>query len=346
MKLGGWCISALSNAKSHTESEIWSRIQSNGPATPLSEAQLAGFLFLGERLVSYVKPWRSYEEQAERLIERGLVADPIELAQRLSVVSYYRLSGYWFRLYESNGNQFRPGTTLEKIWERYRFDRRLRTTILDGIERIEVGLRSDMIYRLTEEFGPFALENPQSTPGLDAAERYQLLAGLAREYKRSRELFIEDFRKRHGSQHSLPPAWMLCELMSFGNIVYLYQGLPSEMKTGLAVWMGTTTSVLESWLRTLNVLRNVAAHHSRTWDRRYGYKPKIPNSGGQWSAVLQAPITSLFVQLSVVQYLLARLAPSTQWRSRLEELIDEFPSVPVEDMGFPREWRQTPPWRN
>lgn len=296
--------------------------------------------------MSYVKPWQSYEQQAQKLISRGLVADPDELAQKLSVVSYYRLSGYWFRLYESDSDRFEPGTTLEKVWERYRFDRRLRTTILDGIERIEVGLRSDMIYRLSEAYGPFALEQPQSTPGLDAAERYQLLAGLAREYKRSKELFIEDFRKRHGSQHSLPPAWMLCELMSFGNIVYLYQGLPPEMKAGLAVRMGTTTSVLDSWLRTLNVLRNVAAHHSRTWDRRYGYKPKIPNSDEQWSGIRESSATSLFVQLSVVQYLLSELAPSTQWRSRLDDLLLEFPSVPVEDMGFPREWRQTPPWCN
>ncbi|MFM8830728.1 MAG: hypothetical protein ACKOHM_06955 [Spartobacteria bacterium] len=44
----------------------------------------------------YSKEALSLEEQADRLIGRGLIADRDELIGRLKVVNYYRLSGYLY----------------------------------------------------------------------------------------------------------------------------------------------------------------------------------------------------------------------------------------------------------
>ena len=44
--------------------------------------------------MEYVKPWLSYEEQANLLEKRGLAFDRADLIMRLSEVGYYRLSGY------------------------------------------------------------------------------------------------------------------------------------------------------------------------------------------------------------------------------------------------------------
>jgi len=33
-----------------------------------------------------------------------------------------------------------PGTTLEKVWRRYAFDRQLRLLVMDGIERVEIAV--------------------------------------------------------------------------------------------------------------------------------------------------------------------------------------------------------------
>lgn len=295
--------------------------------------------------MTFSKPWRSVQDQAQQLLDRGMGGDRSEIERRLECVSYYRLSGYWFRLYQPGTDRFVDGTTFRDVWDRYRFDRRLRLLVLDAVERVEVGLRSQIIHLLTKEYGAFALEDPRSLPALKATERYRMLANLSREYERSRELFIEDFRTRHGKDHALPPAWMLCELMSFGNLTYMYQGLGAPLKSQVAASVGVTTVVLDSWLRTLLVLRNVVAHHSRTWDRRYGYKPKLPSADSEWDAIRALSQTSLYVQLSVLQALLRTLAPSTEWVSRLEELIGAFPSVPIGDMGFPRDWLNRGPWR-
>ncbi len=46
---------------------------------------------------NYTKPALSFNQQAQRLISRGLIVhDPGELESYLSVVNYYRLSGYWY----------------------------------------------------------------------------------------------------------------------------------------------------------------------------------------------------------------------------------------------------------
>ena len=75
--------------------------------------------------MEYEKPWLSYEQQADLLIEdRGLIADRENLIRHLQEVGYYRLSGYWyiFKRYNaldssnSHDERFVEGTTFDDIW--------------------------------------------------------------------------------------------------------------------------------------------------------------------------------------------------------------------------------------
>jgi len=65
---------------------------------------------------------KTYDEQANLLISRGLIAERNQLIQTLEVVNYYRLSGYLYPYRSNNGqdDDFQPGTTLEKVWLRPR----------------------------------------------------------------------------------------------------------------------------------------------------------------------------------------------------------------------------------
>lgn len=65
--------------------------------------------------MEYVKPWLSYEEQANLLEKRGLAFDRADLIMRLSEVGYYRLSGYWYifkRNQEPGDESFVEGTDI------------------------------------------------------------------------------------------------------------------------------------------------------------------------------------------------------------------------------------------
>ena len=82
----------------------------------------------------YIKPALSFEQQAQRLIDRGLIVkDKSDLIKHLSGVNYYRLSAYWYpykQIDTKTGEEyFLPNTDFEKIWRRYVFDRKLRLLI-------------------------------------------------------------------------------------------------------------------------------------------------------------------------------------------------------------------------
>tara|TARA_B100001971_G_scaffold214908_2_gene255404 strand:- start:30290 stop:30859 length:570 start_codon:yes stop_codon:yes gene_type:complete len=105
--------------------------------------------------MEYTKEALSFEVQADRLLKRGLVADRDELIQRLSSVSYYRLSGYLYPYRKEGSDEFREGTRLGEVWNRYCFDRRLRVLMLDAIERIEVSIRTKTVYHFSHAHGAF-----------------------------------------------------------------------------------------------------------------------------------------------------------------------------------------------
>jgi hypothetical protein len=65
--------------------------------------------------MKYEKGALSLEQQADQLIERGLIADRNELMMRLQAVNYYRLSGYLhpYRILDAEGkptDEYKPDT--------------------------------------------------------------------------------------------------------------------------------------------------------------------------------------------------------------------------------------------
>ncbi|MGH8020842.1 MAG: Abi family protein, partial [Opitutaceae bacterium] len=104
--------------------------------------------------MKYAKVPLSFEDQADLLLQRGLVADRDKLLARLRAVNYYRLSGYLFPFRQPD-ETFRAGTTLDLVWRRCVFDRRLRLLLLDAVERIEVAVRTRAAHCFVTKHGCF-----------------------------------------------------------------------------------------------------------------------------------------------------------------------------------------------
>lgn len=78
-------------------------------------------------------------------------ADALILLQN---ISYYRLKGYWWDTQSDNKKHiFKSNTYFEDIVDIYNFDRQFRLVLFDAIERIEVALRTKMIYHLSMKYG-------------------------------------------------------------------------------------------------------------------------------------------------------------------------------------------------
>lgn len=112
--------------------------------------------------MAYDKPWKSYPEQLQQLIQRGLiVTDTDKALHYLKRIGYYRLSGYWFPFRErseiccplaaTDGKKFKRGATnrialdefkasasFQNAVDLYVFDKKLRLLVMDALERIEL----------------------------------------------------------------------------------------------------------------------------------------------------------------------------------------------------------------
>jgi abortive infection bacteriophage resistance protein len=306
------------------------------------------FSFVGETRVKYTKPPLSLDQQVDLLLSRGMSGDRGDIRDRLAVVSYYRLSGYWFHR-KLPDETFQPGTSFEVVWEQYVFDRKLRLLLMDAIERIEIGLRTLFSYHHAHGHGAFGYaEDASALPKLSAPKRDELLQRIADEVRRAeKERFVRHFQDTYGDQHASLPIWMATEVMSFGSVLSLWQASSKQVKNAVAQRFGVSDEVLRSWLWTLNEIRNVCAHHGRLWNRDLGNKPTIPHikHHPEWHVPVAIENRRMFAVLTVCAHSLARLAPKSRWQGRLRTLLNEHARVPMKNMGFSENWLESPLWK-
>lgn len=316
----------------------------------------------------YGKKALTLDEQADQLISRGLVADKAELIQRLKVVNYYRLSGYLHPLRQPD-DTYRPGTTLDMIWRRYNFDRRLRIILLDAIERIEVAVRTRLVYHFVQAHGPFGHLDEKNLPGfkkgtrwkrflrnvkafvkLKGAERTEYqnwLAKLDNEMRRASDTFVKHFRTKYGDSHKHLPLWMSCELTTCETTMQFMWALEPSILTSAAADFGFPDEQLKSWTKAIFTLRNSCAHHARIWNRVFGVKPSVPgkNKNPKWHTQPAFGNDRVGLLLTVCHFWLGKVSSTTKWRERLFDLFDEFPEIPLAEMGIPATWREHALWR-
>ncbi|WP_158615016.1 Abi family protein [Legionella septentrionalis] len=153
--------------------------------------------------------------------------------------------------------------------------------------------------------------------------------------------------------YSLPlPIWVAIELWDFGLLSVFYKGMTIQDKTILAAKYNLPDcQIMESWLRTLNYVRNVVAHHSRLWNRNLVDQPKLPKLGQvpEFDNFINAPLTSsrVYIVLCILAFFMRIICPRSTWPARIVELINSFPSsthVSILDMGFSQNWQLDPFW--
>jgi len=293
----------------------------------------------------FTKPAKTFEEQVQLLQSRGMIiGDVQEAIFYLQHLNYYRLSAYWlpFELDHKN-HQFELDTKFEDVLKLYIFDRELRLLLLDGIERIEVSVRSQWAYQLAILHNPHAhLDSQLFNP------RYwqRDLKALSQEVDRSQEAFIHHLQNTYNEQ--LPPVWAICEVMSIGLLSRWYSSLkPYQTRSAIAKVYRINDFVLASWIHHLSIVRNFCAHHSRLWNREFSITPALPKSKNNAIAgqLVQQSRNKIYNTLVIVLYFMDTIAPNHHLRSRLLKLLFEHPERLVA-MGFPVDWQQMGIWQD
>ena len=294
------------------------------------------------------KPALLINEQIKLLLTRNMLFHNISDAPHfLSNISFYRLKGYWWEMQDNNLNHhFQDGSYFEDVIELYNFDRHFRLIVFNAIERIEIALRTKLIYHLSLSYTPQWYLNP-----FLFEKQKEFAAFISKVYQdmgRSSEGFIISHFENHSGEH--PESWKAFEVLTLGTLSKVYQNLKHQLpeKSMIAKEFGLNNQkYLVSWLLSITVIRNIIAHHGRLWNRVIINKYDWPNNT---SMPLLSYIPDnyqrrkIFPLLSGILYLNNEISPGNHIREELIELFSKFPNIKLRRMGFPESWQDEPVW--
>lgn len=300
--------------------------------------------------IRYKKPAKTPIALLRHLGAKGLIVrgQQAQALTALQFIGYYRLLIYMRPLQIFATKTFHPNVYFNDILAVYDFDRNLRLVCLDAIERIEVAIRSVIINILVPQktVGPHFYLDSIHFENDEVHRNFMRVAVGAT----TKNLPIKHYYENYNSP-SLPPIWAILETVTFGNISVLFSTLHIDHRKKIAASFNYDETVLVSWFKTINLLRNLCAHHSRLWNANHltnapKYASRIVaefphnNDRGKFSA-----------KAVVLAALLKEIDPTSDWKRKFKVLMASFPTVSLnkagvtqQAMGFTPGWELSPFW--
>ena len=279
----------------------------------------------------------SLDRQIELLKSRNLIIDDDRRAKEiLARLNYYRIiSAYSLGLYsESTMNDknpsYKPGVSLEQIYDIYQFDTKLRHIVFELVEYFELKFRTAISYYIANNFCATAYLRPE----LYCNEQHyqEFINDLDREKNaQQRSLIVQHHNVNYDGYL---PIWAMTEIVSFGTLSKLYKNLLPRYQRDIASIFRTYPHLLSSWLNSFVLVRNICAHYGRLYNRNLLARPKIPKN---------APQLNNYKVFSVI-YLLYRYVDDPLLKLslyyRLKNAIVQHSFVEAEKIGLPKEWEK------
>lgn len=269
-----------------------------------------------------MKQATTFQEQIQKLISHGLIIENEEKAMEvLGDIGYYRLGFYFFPFenqypkLENRDHQFREGTRFEEVVSLYYFDFDLRHFLYRYLTRIEVSLRTSLVYLISNKY--------KNSPTW-FVDRNVMKAEYVNDFPK--EIYTSKFKAnndpialhhRRYINDKYAPAWKTMEFMTFGAIIKTYHSLRhQEDRLLIAQHFGfRQITVFENYLSILLFLRNRCAHGGVLFDL------SLPNPlrKGPAQRVPRNAYTRLYGALSVVRYFMSVIS-----ENRAKEMDQDF----------------------
>lgn len=242
-----------------------------------------------------------------------------------------------FLLEPKTDHLYKPGITFERILRLYRFDKKLRILLFNEIEKIEVAFRAAVVNIVAEKtVDPFWMTNASF---INAGT----LSLIEKEYKHSTEDFIEHFKSTYSDP--FPPAWIIAEILPFGNITWIYRNLPGSYKKAIARKFHLQAPSMESWMSVVALTRNSCCHHARVWNKVNAIVPTtVLNMKRPWID----PSTDkrrIYYNICIIKYFLDIITPANDFKAKINALLADFPEIDINAMGFNPDWGNEPLWQ-
>ena len=282
-----------------------------------------------------VKPARSYEEQARRLMEaHGLEIGDIDHARDiLSTVNYYRLTTYGKHLRRPDDpEKFIDGVTLDDLYDLYQFDMGLRHQLLPVLEFFEVQLRAKVSYHLAMTYGSTGYANAANFH-LDKASQgmhKNLMNKFRIEVKRLDDLaFVRHHQVKYDGKF---PVWAAVELFSFGMLAQLYAILIEDDQWAVSREYRLTPEELYALIAAAVDVRNICAHYTRLYNQPIEDHPILPPDLAAYDSDYVFPTILALKTVAGGHRVYGDMIRG------IARLAEDFPQADLALCGFPEDW--------
>lgn len=290
------------------------------------------------------KDFKTLDEQLSILKSRGLqVPDEIAAKDFLLRNNYYRISGYSLTLRDHD--VFFKSATFQNIIDIYMFDHELRHILMKYIEIIEVTIKSIYAYEFTSVHGATGYLNPSFfTRPQKHPSRYEDTLAKVEKQKATRlphEAYLKHFVNE---LHQAVPLWAYIDLFTISDISFFYSISEPDIKKAVADSMGITVQgpmLLEQFMHSLTIIRNLCAHGSRLFNRLFEQKPRLSRKE---QAIQRKDENGkidnahLFGFILIIKRLL-KAEDFAALKAELSELKQKYPFVNLKYYGFPDDWQ-------
>ncbi|MCX8208013.1 MAG: Abi family protein, partial [Methanothrix sp.] len=121
------------------------------------------------------------------------------------------------------------------------------------------------------------------------------------------------------------------------------------LSRAIAAPFGVPHSFLKEAIKHLVVVRNIAAHHGRLWDREISAYtlPRVRKNPRELKEAMERAThpQKLFRTLSLLLLLMKNLGQDGEWRGRLFDVLSQYGPYLEERMGFPPGFRGLTLWQ-
>lgn len=270
-----------------------------------------------------MKQATTIEEQIELLKDRGVtIEDENKAKENLLDIGFYRLGFYSFPFektfpkLDDRDHQVQEGTNFKDIVSLYYFDYDLRNILQNYLNRIEVNLRTYIVYTVSNHYKTsptwFVDPNIVNKSYIDSFEE--------KVYKTIRETPVI---KRHHKKYindRFAPAWKTVEFMTLGNLCSLYLNLKDQnIQRKIASHYGCGIGVFINYIETIRIIRNSCAHGSCLYNLSLAKAIKSGPAG----AITNDKRHNICSVINVVSYIIGKISVNRQ-RDMLASLNELF----------------------
>ena len=142
---------------------------------------------------------------------------------------------------------------------------------------------------------------------------------------------------------------MSVEIMYFNHLSRICSDLRERAdRKDIADYFSLPPDIFNSWLHTINYVHNVCAHHARLWNRGLNIVPaalRFSNNKIWISNPNTVKRSRVYYFLCMLNYLLQTVNPTSTFKKRLIDLLDEYREyISLDAMGFPQGWENEKMW--